>query len=198
MVGRLGVVAMLLISCVPPRGDDAAARSEPPAPRSSSPPAVAGREAYVSKVRPGHQVALNTAAVPFAKYLNGIHNRIHPIFADAYLSTLDTRPTTDPMNDRKLFTRVEIVVGRDGFIVTMGVVKTSGLAEFDTAALDAFGRAQPFGIPPEAILSPDGKTYIHWELHRDEVFACSTMNARPFLLRDPPAPGDQGAGVLQL
>jgi hypothetical protein len=27
--------------------------------------------------------------------------------------------------------------------------------------------------------------YLHWEFHRDEVYACSTINARPFLLNVP-------------
>ena len=40
----------------------------------------------------------------------------------------------------------------------------------------------PFGKPPKAIVSPDGNVYFHWEFHRDPVFACSTMNARPFML----------------
>jgi hypothetical protein len=34
-------------------------------------------------------------------------------------------------------------------------------------------------------VSPDGNVYLHWEFHRDEVYACSTMNARPFLLNTP-------------
>jgi hypothetical protein len=84
----------------------------------------------------------------------------------------------------------------------MGVVKTSGITAFDIAALDSVHRAQPFGPAPGAIVSPDGNVYLHWEFHRDEVFACSTMNARPFLLNtpakgppedpQPPAPAPKG------
>jgi hypothetical protein len=47
-------------------------------------------------------------------------------------------------------------------------------------------RAQPFGPAPGAIVSADGNVYLHWEFHRDEVFACSTMHARPFMLNTPP------------
>ena len=43
-------------------------------------------------MKPGNQTALNTAAVPFASYLNGMHNRIHPIFADSFLGSLDGLP----------------------------------------------------------------------------------------------------------
>jgi TonB family protein len=142
-------------------------------------------ENYVSSVKPGNQTALNTAAVPFASYLNGMHNRIHPIFADAFLASLDSLPRDNPLNDQKLITRLEIVVTRDGHLVRMGVVKTSGVTAFDIAALDSVQRASPFGPAPTAIVSPDGRVYLHWEFHRDEVYACSTMNARPFMLNVP-------------
>jgi TonB family protein len=82
-----------------------------------------------------------------------------------------------------LVVRVEITVsGTDGRIVRMGVVRSSGVASFDVAALDAFEQAAPFGPPPLDILSTDGNVYVHWELHRDPVFACSTINARPYLI----------------
>ena len=52
-------------------------------------------------------------------------------------------------------------------------------------AVSVLRSAQPFGPAPGAIVSADGNVYLHWEFHRDEVFACSTMNARPFLLNTP-------------
>jgi hypothetical protein len=160
-------------------------------------------ENYVSTVKPGNQTALNTAAVPFASYLNTIHNRIHPLFADSFLGSLDNLPKTHPLNSPRLITRLEIVVSpKEGRIVKMGIVKTSGITAFDIAALDSVHRAQPFGPAPGAIISTDGNVYLHWEFHRDEVFACSTMHARPFLLNTPakgpaeepgpPAPAPKG------
>jgi TonB family protein len=143
-------------------------------------------ENYVSSVKPGNQTALNTAAVPFASYLNGMHNRIHPIFADSFLDSLDALPATHPMNDQHLVTRLEIVLTKEGHLKKMGIVKTSGITAFDIAALDAVDRAQPFGPAPSAIVSGDGNVYLHWEFHRDEVYACSTMGARPFILNNAP------------
>jgi TonB family protein len=142
-------------------------------------------ENYTTSVTPGNQTALNTAKVPFASYLNGMHNRIHPIFAESFLESLDGLPPSHPMNDQHLITRLEIVLTREGRLKRMGVVKTSGITAFDIAALDAVDRAQPFGPAPSAIISADGNVYLHWEFHRDEVFACSTMNARPFILNTP-------------
>jgi hypothetical protein len=144
-------------------------------------------ENYVSSVKPGNQTALNTARSPFGTYLVTIHNRIHPIFAEDFLGSLDGLPGNHPLNDPTLVTKLEIVLDRDdGHVIKMGVVRTSGITAFDIAALDSVQRSSPFGKPPKAIVSPDGNVYFHWEFHRDPVFACSTINARPFMLSTPP------------
>ncbi len=147
-------------------------------------------ENYVTSVKAGNQTALNAARVPFATYLNGIHNRIHPIFAESFLDSLSGLPEGHPLNNKKMHTNLEIVLTKDGKIVKMGITRTSGVTAFDIAALDAVERASPFGPAPGAILSTDGNVYLHWEFHRDEVFACSTMNARPFML-NVPSKGEQ-------
>jgi len=143
-------------------------------------------ENYVPAVKPGNQTALNTAAVPFASYLVQIHNRIHPIFADGFLASLDQLPASDPMNREELFTSLEIVVDHDqGRIQRLGVTRTSGVTAFDVSALESVYRAQPFGAPPHEIVSPDGNVYLHWEFHRD-LQACGTLNAHPFMLKVQP------------
>ncbi len=147
-------------------------------------------ENYVTSVKPGNQTALNAARVPFATYLNGIHNRIHPIFAESFLDSLAGLPATHPLNNKNMHTNLEIVLTKDGKIVKMGITRTSGVTAFDIAALDSVERASPFGPAPGAILSTDGNVYLHWEFHRDEVFACSTMNARPFMLNVPGKAGE--------
>ncbi|HZU85198.1 MAG TPA: TonB C-terminal domain-containing protein, partial [Polyangiaceae bacterium] len=148
-------------------------------------------ENYVSSVKWGNETALNTAMSPFASYLNGMHNRIHPIFADSFLDSLNSLPASHPLNDQHLVTRLEIILAKDGHLKQMGVVKTSGVTAFDIAALDSVDRAQPFGPAPSAIVSPDGNVYLHWEFHRDEVYACSTMGARPIILNAAPGPKNE-------
>ncbi|HEY4104692.1 MAG TPA: hypothetical protein VGM44_12415, partial [Polyangiaceae bacterium] len=143
-------------------------------------------ENYVPSVHPGNQTALNTARSAFAGYLNAIHNRIHPIFADTFLASLDSLGASNPMNNDALSTEIEIVLDQEsGNIVRMGVTKFSGITAFDIAALDSVKRAAPFGTPPREIVSPDGNVYLHWEFHRNTE-ACSTFNARPFLLKVQP------------
>jgi TonB C terminal len=145
-------------------------------------------ENYVPSVKPGNQTALNTAAVPFAAYLNQIHSRIHPIFADTFLDSLERLPSSHPMNDKNLITALEIVVEREeGRLVRRGVTRTSGITAFDISAIAAVDRAAPFGTPPNEIVSPDGNVYLHWEFRRDDM-ACSTMFAHPFILNVQPKP----------
>lgn len=141
---------------------------------------------YVPSVRPGNQTALNTARMAFASYLNVMHNRIHPLFADTFLYALDRFSASDPLSDGRLTAEIEIILNRAaGGIERMGVTKSSGNTTFDVSALQSVKRAAPFGTPPPEILSPDGKVYVHWEFHRNKE-ACSTFNARPFMLKARP------------
>ncbi len=144
-------------------------------------------ENYVAKVKPGNQTALNAARVPFARYLNEIHNRLHPVFADSFLGSLSRLPTDHPMNRSDLRTNLEIIVSRtDGRLIDMGITRPSGVTAFDVAALEAVKRSSPFGTPPQSIVSPDGNVYLHWEFYRDPWYACSTYFARPFILKASP------------
>jgi hypothetical protein len=145
-------------------------------------------ENYDPSVKPGNQTSLNAARVPFASYINGIHNRIHPIFAEQFLASLDAMPKGTAMAAADLVTHLEIVLSKDqGRVVRLGVTRASGVTAFDVVALDSVSRAQPFGKAPDTIVSPDGNVYLHWEFHRDPFDACSTRNASPFLLAAAPA-----------
>jgi len=147
-------------------------------------------ENYEPTVKVGNQTALNAAQSVFATYLNTIHNRLHPIFAEEFLASLDRLPQGHLFNST-LVTHLEIVISKEeGKIVKMGVTKPSGMTAFDIVALNSMNRSSPFGRAPDAIVSYDGRVYLHWEFHRDPFDACSTRNAYPYLL---PSPKDGGA-----
>ena len=144
-------------------------------------------ENYEPSVKLGNQTSLNAARVPFATFINTIHNRLHPIFADEFLASLDALPKGHALQ-QGLITHIEIVLNKeDGRIVRLGVTKASGVTAFDIVALNSISRAQPYGKAPDAIISPDGNVYLHWEFHRDPQDACTTRNARPYILKNPPA-----------
>ncbi len=130
-----------------------------------------------------------------ARYANAMHNRIHPVFSDDFLGSLEKLAPTDPRNLSTLQVRLEIALDRvEGRIVDMGVVSSSGSTDFDRGALESVEEAAPFGPPPAEALSSDGNIYFWWEFRRNPVYACSTMNARPFIIHfDPVTPSDAGA-----
>jgi hypothetical protein len=145
-------------------------------------------ENYDPLVKEGNQTSLNAARVPFASYINKMHNKIHPIFADGFLASLASHPD-QRLGDMKLFTHLEIVLdGRTGKLITAGVVKASGVTALEVAALRAVEEASPYGKPPDVILSPDGRVYLHWEFYRDPYYACTSRFARPYLLKSAPRP----------
>lgn len=140
-------------------------------------------ENYDPSVKPGNQTSLNAARVPFASYINQMHNRIHPVFADSFLGSLDSLGRSDPLN-QKLVTHLELVLDKErGRVVRMGVTKPSGVTAFDIGALKSAESAGPYGPPPAMIISPDGRVYLHWEFHRDPYYACTSRFARPYLIK---------------
>lgn len=145
-------------------------------------------ENYVPQVKEGNQTSLNAARVPFAAYINRMHNQIHPIFAEGFLASLDENP--DPrLQDLTLVTHLEIILeGATGKLVTVGIVRPSGVTALEVAALHSIEKAAPFGMAPDAIWSPDGRVYLHWEFYRNPFFACTSQFAHPYMLKgSPPA-----------
>jgi TonB family protein len=144
-------------------------------------------ENYDVQVRPGNQTALNTRADPFAAYVARMHRGIHVQFADGFLlhlpSTVEAAFQTNP----EMNTRLEIAIGADGSVASIGVVSTSGDLLFDFGAYNAVMNAAPFGATPENIRSPDGLVYVHWSFYRNQR-QCGTFNARMFILAGGGAP----------
>jgi hypothetical protein len=154
----------------------------------------AALENYVFDVRPGNQTALNAAASPFAAYLARVHRRIHQRFADRFLRNLPSTVEAAYRRDPNMHTLLEIGIAENGTVERIGIVSTSGDVLFDLGAFNSVMDAQPFGVPPEAIRSPNGLTYFRWGFYRNQR-QCGTFNARPVLLaRAPPRrrPIDRG------
>jgi TonB family protein len=130
-------------------------------------------------------VAFGAKAKPFAVYMNAMHNQVHPSFAEGYLRALDKLPADDPRNAKSLAVELHVVVDPSGALARLEVGKSSGLPAFDREAAEAFARAAPFPQTPVELEAPDGNVYVRWELRRDEVYSCTTMNARPFPFERP-------------
>ena len=146
-------------------------------------------ENFINEVTPGNQTELNTRAAPFAQFIARMHRQIHEKWAFGFLTQMDTSFRDSPMNDLKLIAKLEIVLDGEGNVDKIAMVRTSGITGFDTAAISAVYDAAPFPAPPTAILSGNGKVYIHWKFHRNGD-ACGTPGVNYFILDN----GDKGGG----
>jgi TonB C terminal len=134
-------------------------------------------DAYAPQVRAKDTVALADAKVPFAYYINTMHSHIHPVFQG---NLKQAQEEGHDLRGAHMSTEVEIVLSQqDGDVLHLGVVTTSGSIEFDAMVLDAIQLVAPFGSPPPATASRDGKVYVHWTFYSDPSQGCASRNARP-------------------
>jgi TonB family protein len=145
-------------------------------------------ENFINEVTPSNQTELNTRAAPFAQFIAHMHRQIHEKWAFGFLNQMDMSFRDSPMNDLKLVAKLEIVLDGEGNVDKIAMVRTSGSTGFDGAAISAVYAAAPFPTPPAAILSGNGKVYIHWKFHRNGD-ACGTPGVNYFILDN----GDKGA-----
>jgi len=146
-------------------------------------------ENFINEVTPGNQTELNTRAAPFAQFIARMHRQIHEKWAFGFLTQMDMSFRDSPMNDLKLVAKLEIVLDGEGNVDKIAMVRTSGSTGFDVAAISAVYDAAPFPTPPAAILSGNGKVYIHWKFHRNGD-ACGTPGVNYFILDN----GDKNGG----
>jgi TonB family protein len=103
-----------------------------------------------------------------ATFLRNAHERIHRDWVEAFLRNTHTRlPASHPVNRRDLSVVVKVTLIPDGTAIESGIEKSSGLPEFDAAALDLF-RDSTFPQPPDEALSDDGRAHLRWVFARDQ------------------------------
>lgn len=186
--------ALLLVACRPP------ATTQPSSTARASEVAPEPNVETAPPSRPGSDPSSDMHhCVP--SFVEAMHRPLHRGWADGFLRRLGALPPDDPLNDPTLWTRVEIVLSRDGDIVSATTVRRSGSTAFDGAALEVVLAAGPFPVAPSNLLSGDGKVYLHWAFHRDQR-ECGAFGATPFVLEPPdgvearrtPAPADEATG----
>jgi hypothetical protein len=142
-------------------------------------------ENFTPDVRPGNQTALKTRANPFAVYVARMHRKIHERWGFGFLADLDSKPASSPMNNFDLYTVIEISIDPDGTVHKTTIAKTSGVLEFDVAALDAVISSGPYEATPDVIQSVDKRVYLRWAFYRNWR-QCGTFNVEPYILTDIP------------
>lgn len=140
-----------------------------------------------SWVRGAHTVPIGDSMDEFRNFIEIVHHEIHEIFAHEFLESLNRLPMSDPLNDFDMKAMLEFEILANGQEANVHVIKTSGHAVFDAAAVDAVYRAFPVVPPPEAILSWNRRVYMRWGFYRNNRM-CGTFNAEPYIIKQPDGP----------
>jgi hypothetical protein len=122
----------------------------------------------------------------FRAYLESTHDKIHALFADGFLASLTSLDPADPLNNMELVTMMEFEILADGKINEVHVLRTSGIAVFDAAAVHSLYASSPFLRPPKEILSWNDRAYFRWGFYRNHR-KCGVFNAEPYKLLAPGA-----------
>ncbi|HXJ18808.1 MAG TPA: TonB C-terminal domain-containing protein [Polyangia bacterium] len=99
-------------------------------------------------------------------YLREMHRLIHYRWANQFIKGVaDKRPAGDPLNRAK-DAELLFVVRWDGSLGEITVSETSGVPEFDAAAVAAIKVQGRFPVPPVDIYGDDGVAHFRWVFAR--------------------------------
>jgi len=108
-----------------------------------------------------------TTPGPEGDYLRQMHWAIHYRWATRFIEdVVAKRPPTDPLN-RANDTEILFVVRWDGSPAEITVSESSGVAEFDNAAVEAIRGNRPYPVPPIDVYGDDGVAHFRWIFSRD-------------------------------
>jgi len=108
-----------------------------------------------------------TTPGPEGDYLREIHRSIHFQWATKFIhGVLEQRPASDPLR-RANDTEILFVIRWDGSPAEITVSESSGVPEFDKAAVDAVRGNRPYPVPPIEVYGDDGVAHFRWIFSRD-------------------------------
>jgi TonB family protein len=131
----------------------------------------------------GHQGNSVSHSKEVEEYLALMHKEIHPLWAHGYLLRLDTiyRKPGSRLDNSNLEAVLEITLNSVGTVTDVRVVKSSGISDYDSAAIDVAWHSSPQIAPPHVMISKNGKSYVHWTFWRDGR-QCGVFGVKVFKL----------------
>jgi TonB family protein len=140
----------------------ATAPTATPAPAASS-PAAAGHALGAALPEP----AITLPGVE-GDYLRAMHSAIHFRWATRFVDWVASkRPPNDRLNNPTLVAEVLFSVRWDGSPAQVTVSSSSGVAEFDEAAVAAVKSDSRYPVPPIDVYGDDGVAHFQWTFARD-------------------------------
>lgn len=104
----------------------------------------------------GDRVALNARRYPYEAYMRRIRRQVN-FWWEQRLNNL---PSGLRLSKLTYVTGVEVVLDREGGIVSIDVLEQSGAEPIDQAVVTAFELAQPFDNPPTGLIDDNGEVHL--------------------------------------
>ncbi len=100
----------------------------------------------------GDETAINTKRFLYADYYNRIKRAVSYYWSPTQ-AILVNDPNGSIYGRQDRFTKLKAVIGAEGKLLSLKVVKSSGVDVLDREAMEAFAAAAPFPNPPKALLN---------------------------------------------
>lgn len=120
---------------------------------------------YLKDLDKGPQTTLTTREFLYYTYFKRIKGRIQQHWEPSIKKKITKMVTQGrklaSTQDRR--TKLLIVLNNEGNLISVQVVRDSGVQDLDEAAIEAFKAAAPFPNPPTGIVEKDGTIKIRWD-----------------------------------
>lgn len=120
---------------------------------------------FVKGVKQGEVTALNTQEFVFFGYFQRIRKSLdrawNPILRQHIVKLY--RKGRHLAGEMDHVTQTLVILNKQGEIVAVKILGTSGVEDLDSAAIEAFNKAGPFPNPPEGMVGQDGFVQIRWD-----------------------------------
>lgn len=126
--------------------------------------AMAASDDRLNGVEEGDRTVLSTREYRYFSYYHRIKELLRQYWkpnVEKKMYLLYEKGKT--FGDDEMVTRLLVLLSPEGHIAKISRVGSSGVADLDEAAVDAFQKAGPFPNPPKGIIDPDGFVRINWE-----------------------------------
>jgi protein TonB len=121
---------------------------------------------YLKDIDKGMKTILNTREFTYYNYYNKIRIALEKHWEPKVRKRIKIQQKkiedeTGPTDGR--VTRILVTLDHNGELLSVTVLRASGVDGFDSAAQEAFREAAPFPDPPNGIVDVSGKIQIRWD-----------------------------------
>ena len=119
----------------------------------------------IKDVEPGIEDLLNTREFKFFSYFKKLKVTMNKNWEQQLVN--DRSVASEQLGNLQagieLVTKLFIIIGVDGALESVTILKSCGIDSLDEAVVAAFKKASPFEKPPQGILESDGSIKITWD-----------------------------------